>query len=69
MEEENSRKSIRRILKSFGIRADEALEAHLARNPNIASLNIRITLEDLTNYGDSSPEVPLNVTIIDEIQR
>ena len=67
--EDNSRKSIRRTLKNFGIKADETLVAHLALNPNIASLKIRITLEDLTNYGDSPPQAPLSVTIDDEIQR
>ena len=67
--EDNSRKSIRRILKSFGIKADETLVAYLALNPNIAALKIRITLEDLTDYGDSPPQIPLSVTIDDEIQR
>lgn len=67
--EDSSRKSIRRILKSFGITADESLVAHLARNPNVGSLNVRITLEDLTDYGDNPPEIPLRVTIVDEIQR
>jgi hypothetical protein len=67
--EDNSRKSIRRILKTFGIKADETLVAHLALNPKIASLKIRITLEDLTNYGESPPQAPLGITIEDEIQR
>ncbi len=67
--EDNSRKSIRRMLKIFGIKADETLVAHLALNPNVASLKIRITLEDLTDYGDSPPQDPLSVTIDDEIQR
>jgi len=67
--EDNSRKSIRRMLKSFGIKADETLVAHLALNPDVASLKIRITLEDLTDYGNSPPQAPLSVTINDEIQR
>ncbi len=67
--EDNSRQSIRRMLKIFGIKADETLVAHLALNPNVASLKIRITLEDLTDYGDSPPQTPLSVTIDDEIQR
>ena len=67
--EDDSRKSIRRILKSFGIKADETLVAHLALYPNVPSLNIRITLEDLTDYGDSPPHTPLGITIEDEIQR
>jgi len=67
--EDNSRKSIRRMLKIFGIKADETLVTHLALNPNVASLKIRITLQDLTDYGDSPPQDPLSVTIDDEIQR
>ena len=50
--ENESRKDIRRILKTFGIKADEAMVAHLARNPEIGELKIRIVLEDLTDYGD-----------------
>jgi hypothetical protein len=69
MMEDNMRKSIRRILKSFGIEADETLMAHLARHPDVESLKIRITVEDLTEYGDSPPQDPLTVTIEDEIQR
>jgi hypothetical protein len=57
------------MLKIFGIKADETLVAHLALNPNVASLKIRITLEDLTDYGDSPPQDPLSVTIDYEIQR
>ena len=67
--EDNSRKSIRRILKSFGIKADETLVTYLARNPDVDNLKIRITLEDLTEYGSSPPQDPLVVTIEDEIQR
>ena len=67
--ENGSRKDIRRILKTFGIRADEAMVAHLARNPDTSELKIRITLLDLTDYGDSGPESPLSVTIEDEVHR
>ncbi len=67
--ENGSRKDIRRILKTFGIKADEAMVAHLARNPDTAELKIRITLIDLTDYGDSKPEIPLSVTVEDEVHR
>jgi hypothetical protein len=63
----DSRKDIRRILKTFGIQADEALVAHLARNPDLASLRVRITLEDMTDYGMSPPESKLALVIEDEI--
>jgi hypothetical protein len=67
--ENGSRKDIRRILKTFGIKADEAMVAHLARNPDTEELKIRITLLDLTDYGDSRPESPLSVTVEDEVHR
>jgi hypothetical protein len=67
--EDESRKDIRRILKTFGIRADEAMVAHLARNPTIDSLQIRVKLEDLTDYGDAIPTVPLSIVIEDIVRR
>jgi hypothetical protein len=67
--QDSGRKDIRRILKSFGIRADEALVAHLARNPDLTSLRVRITLEDITEYGEYAPPAPLQVAVEDEIQR
>lgn len=67
--EETSRDDIRRILKTFGIQADEALVAHLARNPGKGSLQIRITLEDQTDYGGETPDPPLFLEIEDEVRR
>ncbi len=67
--EETSRDDIRRILKTFGIQADEAIVAHLARNPGRGSLQIRITLEDRTDYGNETPEHPLSLEIEDAVRR
>ncbi len=67
--ENGSRKDIRRILKTFGIKADEAMVAHLARNPDTSKLKIRITLSDLTYYGENEPESPLSVIVEDEVNR
>ena len=67
--DDSSRKDIRRILKTFGIRADEALVAHLARNPHISALRVKITLQDVTDYGDSKPSQPLHLEVEDEIRR
>jgi hypothetical protein len=58
-----SRDDIRRLLKTFGIQADEAMVAHLARNPDLNELRVRLTLEDRTDYGGSPPEPPLHVEI------
>jgi hypothetical protein len=67
--DDHSRKDIRRILKRFGIKADEEMVAHLARNPSVENLTVRITLEDLSDYGDTQPEGQLNFSIEDEISR
>ena len=67
--ENGSRKDIRRILKTFGNEADEAMVAHLARNPDISELKIRIVLEDLTEYGDREPDGNLSFTVEDKVHR
>lgn len=67
--EESSRNDIRRLLKTFGIQADEAMIAHLARNPEIMRLQVRLVLQDLTDYGDTSPEERLHLEMDGEIQR
>lgn len=69
MTEDTSRKDIRRLLKTFGIQADEAVVAHLARNPEQDELHVRLVLEDLTDYGDTPPEERLHLEIEGDIQR
>lgn len=67
--EEMGRKDIRRLLKTFGIKADEAMIAHLERNPDVETLRVRVSLEDLTDYGDLNLDEPLHVTVEGEIHR
>lgn len=67
--QETSRDDIRRLLKQFGIRADEAVIAHLARTSGEQPLHLRVTLEDLTDYGSNVPETPLHLAIEGEIRR
>jgi hypothetical protein len=66
--EESSRNDIRRLLKTFGIQADEAMIAHLARNPEIPRLQVRLVLQDLTDYGDTPPDEPLHLEMDGEIR-
>lgn len=66
--EDNSRKAIRRLLKTFGIRADEAMVAYLARHPEVDSLPVRVTLESLSGDGDQ-PAEPLHLVVEDTISR
>ncbi len=67
--EESSRNDIRRLLKSFGINADEMLLAHLTRYPGEQPLRLRLTLTDLTDYGDNPPAEPLSLEVEGEIRR
>ncbi len=67
--DDNSRKDIRALLKTFGVRADEAIVGHLAKHPEINQLRLKITLEDLSNYGDSAPDETLSLEIDGEINR
>lgn len=64
-----SRDDIRKLLKSFGIAADEAVIAHLARNPELSQLKLRLSMEDLTEYADSSPDGRLYFEIEGVIHR
>ena len=67
--EDNSRKGIRRLLKTFGIQADEAMVAYLARHPEIDSLQIRITLENVASYENGKPAETLHLVVEDTIER
>jgi len=67
--QETSRDDIRRLLKQFGIRADEAVIAHLARTSGDGPLRVRLTLEDRTDYGNNPPETLLHLEIEGEIRR
>ena len=67
--EDRSRKDIRRILKTFGIRADETLVGHLARNPHLSKIRVRITLEEISGYDETLDAQPIKLVIEDEIHR
>jgi hypothetical protein len=67
--EESARQDIRQLLKTFGVKADEAMIAHLARNPGVAGLRVRVVLEDLTDYGGQEPAEPLRLVVEGEINR
>jgi len=66
---DNSRKDIRLLLKTFGVKADEAIVGHLAKNPQVTKLKLKVTLEDLTDYGSSTPSGTLSVEINSQINR
>ncbi len=63
MDDENTRTDIRKLLKNFGIQADEAILKHVAENTSASPLHLRITLTDLTDYGDTPPASPLHLEV------
>ncbi len=67
---EESRKDVRMLLKTFGVRADEAIIRHLAllEDGKGGPLRLRCALEDVTDYGSSPPAEPLRVVVEGEIR-
>ena len=63
MMNESNAMNIRWLLKTFGIQADEAVMAYLSQNPNLNTLSIRLTLEDITDYGENEPAERLFVQV------
>ena len=57
---------VRRMLKTFGIAVDEAIAAHRMRYAG--ALKVRLTLEDLTNYGGSPPSERLHFELESEVR-
>jgi hypothetical protein len=66
--EDTTRQDIRRLLKTFGIQADEAIMAHLAQLTGVAALQLRVTLADVTDYGENPPANPLHLEIEGEVR-
>ena len=56
MSDDMCKKDIRGLLKSFGVMADEAIVGHLAINSNVKELNLRVVLEDLTEYENADTD-------------
>ena len=67
--EDNSRKGIRALLKTFGVQADEAIVGHLARNPEVSKLRLKVCLHDLTDYGDHPPDATVSLEVDGDISR
>ena len=67
--EETSRNDIRRLLKTFGVKADEMILRHLIENPNAPALKLKLIVQDLTDYGDHPPIQPLRFEVEGEVRR
>ncbi len=59
--EDTSRDDVRKLLKAFGVKADELVIAHLARTRPSRPLRIALLLEDRTDYGGSPPAEKLHL--------
>jgi hypothetical protein len=64
-----SRNDIRRLVKTFGVRADETILAYLDAHPGDEPLQLRVTLEDVTVYGPNPPAEKLTFAVEGEVQR
>jgi len=66
--ESTSRDDIRRLLKVFGVKADELVVAHLARTSHPPVLRLALILEDRTDYGPTPPADRLHLEIEGDIR-
>jgi hypothetical protein len=62
----NAHDDIRRLLKDFGLTADETVTAYLIETKPKQPLRLRIVLEDITQY-ESAPERQLRVEVEGEV--
>lgn len=67
--EENRNQDIRRLLKTFGVKADAAIQEYFNQNPQIDDLHVRVVLEDLSEHGSLPNAVPLHLEVEGEIRR
>jgi hypothetical protein len=58
---------IRKLLKEFGLTADETVSAYIIQSKPSRPLKLRIRLEDLTQY-DQPPTAPLSVEVEGEVR-
>lgn len=66
---EQTQQDVRRLLKTLGIQADETIMAYIARHTEQTPLQIRITLEDVTDYSETPPAEMLRVVVEGSIER
>ena len=49
---------IRRLLRTFGMQADEAMQAQAKNAEGAVVLRFRLVVEDVTDYGGTKMETP-----------
>jgi len=61
---------IRRLLRGFGIKADEAIQAHVRNAQGVEALRLRIVVEDVTDYGGTrASQAPRLLEVEGEVSR
>ncbi len=63
MTTEDTHNEIRKLLKIFGVQADEAIMARVDRLGDHGSLNLRLTLEELNDHHMALSTEPLRVIV------
>lgn len=66
---EDTRQDVRRLLKTFGIQADEAITGYVERAPGDGPVRLRITLEPLRTDGGVQADAPTLLVIEGEVRR
>ena len=69
MEGSPTQDDIRRLLRTFGVRADETINAYLGQAGGGGLLRLRIVLEDVTDYGGSPAPERLRLEVEGEVRR
>lgn len=67
--DEETRNDVRRLLKTFGVQADEAIMNYLDHAPGNGPLTLRLTLEDVTGYEDKEPVERLHLEVTGQVRR
>lgn len=62
MRPSNAHDDIRKLLKEFGLTADETVSAYFIEEKPSRTLRLRIVLEDVTAY-ETAPSRPLRVEV------
>jgi hypothetical protein len=67
--EETTQNDIRKLLKTFGVKADQAIHTYLKSNPGVSTLMVRLVLEDLTEYENDRPAANLHLEVEGVVRR
>jgi hypothetical protein len=66
---EDTQQDIRKLLKTFGVKADEAITGYAERAPGEGPVRLRITLEPLHTDGGIEADAPTLLVIEGEVRR